>query len=227
METVQIRPAVVEEGGEGARGFKAVDLLVSRHLQPVDPVHELPPADDLPDESLHGMQWRLGLRVRRLCGLRALQRIEKAYVEHRGNDRVEHVGLPLNHQVLPGAKIRKSLRDEIRKPSQRLLTRHRECKVGGFARRIRESVHQILGNLPSNRILLRSLKLSENGFGEGRTRLLPIPQSGPVLHVVVPVATGRLAIALHEQPCAAAHLAVKTLHQEALLPMRQFREILL
>ena len=58
-EAVHVRLAVIEEGGEGSFGFETIDFGVLGHLQPVDPVDEFAPSDDLPDESLHGMQGRL------------------------------------------------------------------------------------------------------------------------------------------------------------------------
>ena len=90
--------------------------------------------------------------------LGAFQRIEKADIEHWGNDRVEHVGLPLDHQVLPGAEVWEPLFHEVLHPFQGFLPCHGKGEVRGFVGCIRKTDFQVGRDLPGDGVLFRSWK---------------------------------------------------------------------
>jgi hypothetical protein len=64
--------------GEGASGFKKVYVSILGHFEPVDSMNEFPPAENLSDESLYGVQGCFALTIGFFCGVDALLWREEA-----------------------------------------------------------------------------------------------------------------------------------------------------
>ena len=186
---------------------KLVELLESRHLQPVDAAHVLAPADDLPDEALHRVQRRAAGAVLGLGAAADVERIDEAEVHRRRDDRVPHPGLAGDHGVLVVAEAGQDVGEETGEDRLRLGRR------GGVAEALQRT--EMLGE--------QARHVGDGAYGVlvGRNEAVvrrrePLRHRLAVLLVEVPGAAFGLAVGVHEQAVALAHLAIKELHAEFL-----------
>ena len=210
--TAHLRFPVIDPAGQGSFRAEKVHLFVLRHLQPVEAVDEFAPAKDLPNESLHGVEWGLAVAVRLFRRLNAFQRREQAEIEKGGEDGVEEHGLALDHDVFPGAEGTEAEPDEVVEPSLRTLSGGGNPKVGRFAGVIWEKLGDFRGHVPNHGILA--------GRGEGGDRgflLGELPEGAPVLVVEIPIAALRFALGRHQDVPFRAEPPVMVFHQQVLL----------
>ena len=99
-QAVHVRLSAVEKSGQLARGSESVGLQVVWHFQPIDAVHEFPPADDLPHETFDGGERGVARFVGPLGRGDAFRRQEKAEIERCRNEAVKHCGRVLQHEIL-------------------------------------------------------------------------------------------------------------------------------
>ena len=220
-ETIHLRLPRVEKIRQGPLRLQTIDLLVVRHLQPIDAIDEFPPPRDLPDKPLHTGQGRRALFIRRDRPLDTLPRRQQPQIEQRRDHRVEKQRVTLHHEILPRTKPRQPHRHEMLQPPQRPGPIHRQPES---LRRARIAAKLFLDH--GHHFFRDPVRLFRQHLGHRTPRLRPITKRLPVLLVEIPPVADRLAIRLHEKPELRPHPPVMRLHEERLLPLGPRYEIL-
>ena len=219
-----VHPGVAgaEKGGEGTPGGECVDSRIGWHFQPVNPVDELPPSDDLPDESFGCWERNFSLSEGALRSECALERRKKADVEHRRDDRVEHVGLSPDHEILPASEVCQAGLHEVVEPFQGFPAGHGQGKVLRGSRSVRKMDFQVPCHAESDLVRNRPGQWA----GPGRSCLFPIGVGSPVLRIIVPRTARWLPVLLDEDAAPFPHLTIEVLHQQALFPSGELEEVI-
>ena len=202
------------EGRQVPRRVQVVQLRIVRHLQPVDATHIFPPADDLADEPLGGVQRHVAIPPGPFHALTEIQRIEQPDVDAGRQHGVIQEVLAPQHGILIVAEMRQGLRQETVARLVRLLPRHGEPE----RLQVTESVGKPFRHQPQHRL--------RHVVGTG------LPWAGheqiglggfPVLLVEVPLPASRF-LAIHQQTGLPAHLPIEVLHAQLLAASGPFGE---
>ncbi len=169
VHAVHLRFRVPQKSGRRPSGIQRVHGFVFRHLHPVDPAHVFAPSEDLPDESLHRVEWRLFVLIsadRRVDGVAGIQQMQ---IERRGQSRVIEIGLAGDHGVLIGAEALQTMLHEVAQRVFGLRRGDRVIEAVELSRRVgKDSVHHahdflrdVVGAKRPRRLDLRRARFAE------------------------------------------------------------------
>ena len=201
------RPVVLEE--------IAVDIV--RPGKPVDATHIFPPADDLANETLDGIERCRALVVGALRRPADLQRIQQPAIDVKRQKRVVEIRVILQHGILRGAEIHQEIVYEGTERPLGIGAGDGETKVLKLA--------EIVGKQPLDGvddIPCYPVRCEDRVSWPQQVRL----GGAAVFRVKIPASTDRL-FAIHQQASLATHFPVEIFHRQAFAPGRPALELLM
>ena len=201
--------------GEGAVGFEEIGGFVVGHFKPVDSADVFAPAEDLPDESLDGVEGGVAGLVGGFGGTDAVQGQEETAVEVMGDVAVIHPRFVLEHGVLIVAEAGEAFLDEMVEDLKGVLMGDGVMEGLEVTEMVGEFAGDVIEGLAGDGVGREAGGLGDDSsFGRGFA----------VVVIVVPLAALGV-IAVHEDVIAAAHLAVEEFHAELFAAFGPAREI--
>ena len=186
--------------------LKIVHGGIVRHLQPVDTTHKFAPAQNLANETLDRVQWRMAGVPGGLGGAHRLAGKQQPGIQIKADMAVIHPRLVRDHRVLIGAEQRQPLGDECVEDGKRLLPCDGKAEIIEIAEMPGAAFGDEGQHLGGGLVGREGRRLRHGQRQVGRFA---------IVGVIVPPAADRLA-AFHQHVMMTAHLAIEELHAKLL-----------
>ena len=116
------------EIGQRALGVEIIQPAISGHVQPVNPAHIFPPAQNLPDETFGGIQRHMIVAIGSFRLAADFERQQQARIEIARQQRVVQKGFAFDHRILIIAEARQNTGDKIIEFHKSLCAGHGEME---------------------------------------------------------------------------------------------------
>ena len=189
---------------------KGVPFQILGHEVPINSSYVFSPTQNLPDESLNGVQRSGSLVISSFSSADHFPRIEQFQIHRRGESRVKQVRLIRPHGVLELSKERQTILDKVLQGFDGLLTTDRPIKMPELTRVIRETTFHRLEHILGDAVRLEPPGLGQRGRAFFAERL-------PIVTVVIPLAACGI-LSFHQDLMLSPQLPVKELQPQLFTP---------